>query len=68
MRPGGRLAVSDVVVCGDVPQEIRRNMELWIGCIAGALRDYDYIAKLAKSGFDLIDVEPTRVAQSTEGL
>jgi ubiquinone/menaquinone biosynthesis C-methylase UbiE len=61
LRPGGRLAVSDVVVRGDVPQEIRRNMELWVGCIAGALRDYDYIAKLAKSGFDSIDIEPTRV-------
>ncbi|MCU1334447.1 MAG: methyltransferase protein [Bryobacterales bacterium] len=61
LRPGGRLAVSDVVVRGDVPPEIRRNMELWVGCIAGALRDYDYIAKLAKSGFDSIDIEPTRV-------
>jgi hypothetical protein len=53
--------VSDVVVRGDVPDEVRRSMELWVGCIAGALRDYDYVAKLAKAGFDSIDIEPTRV-------
>jgi len=61
LKPGGRFAVSDVVVCGDVPPEVRRSMELWVGCIAGALRDYDYVAKLAKAGFDSIDIEPTRV-------
>jgi arsenite methyltransferase len=61
LRPGGRLAVSDVVVRGEVPAEVRRSMELWVGCIAGALRDYDYVAKLAKAGFDSIDIEPTRV-------
>jgi arsenite methyltransferase len=61
LKPGGRFAVSDVVVRGEVPQEIRRSMELWVGCIAGALRDYDYVAKLAKAGFDSIDIEPTRV-------
>src|SRR5580704_147954 len=61
LRPGGRLAVSDVVVRGDVPEEVRRSMELWVGCIAGALRDYDYVAKLARAGFDSIDIEPTRV-------
>jgi len=61
LKPGGRFAVSDVVVRGDVPQEIRRSMELWVGCIAGALCDYDYVAKLAKAGFDSIDIEPTRV-------
>jgi hypothetical protein len=55
------LAVSDVVVRGDVPAEVRRSMELWVGCIAGALRDYDYVAKLARAGFDSIDIEPTRV-------
>jgi len=53
--------VSDVVVRGDVPPEVRRSMELWVGCIAGALRDYDYVAKLARAGFDSIDIEPTRV-------
>jgi len=61
LKPGGRFAVSDVVVRGDVPSEVRRSMELWVGCIAGALRDYDYAAKLAKAGFDSIDIAPTRV-------
>jgi len=61
LKPGGRFAVSDVVVRGDVPAEVRRNMELWVGCIAGALRDEDYIAKLANAGFESIGVEPTRV-------
>ena len=61
LKPGGRLAVSDVVVRGEVPAEVRRSMELWVGCIAGALRDYDYVAKLAKAGFESIDIEPTRV-------
>src|SRR5580693_7909046 len=61
LKPGGRFAVSDVVVRGDVPVEVRRSMELWVGCIAGALRDYDYVAKLARAGFDSIDIESTRV-------
>ncbi len=61
LKPGGRFAVSDVVVRGNVPDEVRRSMELWVGCIAGALKDSDYIAKLARAGFDNIDVEPTRV-------
>ena len=61
LKPGGRFAVSDVVVRGDVPAEIRKNMELWVGCVAGALGDYEYVAKLAKAGFDGIDIETTRV-------
>jgi len=61
LKPGGRFAVSDVVVRGDVPAEIRRSMELWVGCIAGALKDSDYFGKLAKAGFDDIEIEPTRV-------
>ena len=61
LKPGGRFAVSDVVVRGNVPAEIKKNMELWVGCVAGALSDYDYVAKLAKAGFDNIDIEPTRV-------
>ncbi len=61
LKPGGRFAVSDVVVRGDVPPEVRRSMELWVGCIAGALSDSEYISKLAKAGFDSIDIEPTRV-------
>src|SRR6188474_2197556 len=61
LKPGGRFAVSDVVVRGDVPAEIRKSMELWVGCVAGALGDYEYVAKLAKAGFDGIDIETTRV-------
>ena len=61
LKPGGRFAVSDVVVRGDVPDEVRRSMEMWVGCIAGALQDHEYIGKLAKAGFDDIDIEPTRV-------
>jgi arsenite methyltransferase len=61
LRPGGRFAVSDVVVRGNVPAEIKKNMELWVGCVAGALSDYEYVAKLAEAGFDNIDIEPTRV-------
>jgi arsenite methyltransferase len=61
LRPAGRFAVSDVVVRGRVPAEVRRSMELWVGCVAGALGDYEYVAKLTKAGFDSIDIEPTRV-------
>ncbi len=61
LRPGGRFAVSDVVVRGDVPPEIRRNVELWIGCVAGALEEDDYRKKLARAGFVDVEVEPTRI-------
>jgi arsenite methyltransferase len=61
LRPGGRFAVSDVVVKGEVPAEIRRNMELWVGCVAGALRDSEYISKLSSAGFKEVSIEPTRV-------
>jgi ubiquinone/menaquinone biosynthesis C-methylase UbiE len=61
LKPGGRFAVSDVVVRGEVPPDVRKNMLLWVGCIAGALQDYDYVAKLAKAGFNGIGIEPTRV-------
>src|ERR1700691_4523427 len=61
LKPGGRLAISDVVVRGEVPHEIRRNMELWVGCVAGALTDVDYREKLQKAGFEEIEIEPTRV-------
>ena len=61
LRPGGRLAVSDVVVRGPVPAEIRKSVELWIGCVAGALDEADYRAKLAAAGFEQIEIEPTRV-------
>ena len=61
LKPGGRFAVSDVVVRGEVPAAIRKSMELWIGCIAGALSEADYRNKLASAGFTGIDVEVTRV-------
>ena len=61
LKPGGRFAVSDVVVRGDVPDDVRKSMLLWVGCIAGALRDDDYIAKLTAAGFESIEIEPTRV-------
>ena len=61
LKPGGRFAVSDVVVRGEVPPAIRKSMELWVGCIAGALSEDDYRSKLATAGFTGIDVEVTRV-------
>src|SRR5580658_5873719 len=61
LKPGGRFAVSDVVVRGEVLEQVRRSMEMWVGCIAGALHEDEYIGKLVKAGFSIIDVEPTRV-------
>ena len=61
LRPGGRLAVSDIVVRGEVPAAIRRSIELWTGCVAGALEEADYRAKLAAVGFEGIDVDAWRV-------
>ena len=61
LKPGGRFAVSDVVVRGEVPPAMRRNMELWIGCVAGALSDRDYLDKLARAGFADAAIEITRV-------
>jgi arsenite methyltransferase len=61
LKPGGRFAVSDVVVHGDVPAEVRQNVLLWVGCIAGALQDTEYISKLGDAGFEAIEIEPTRI-------
>ncbi len=61
LKPGGRFAVSDVVVRGPVPAEIRHSIELWVGCVAGALDESDYREKLASAGFEQIDIEPWRV-------
>ncbi|HUL74622.1 MAG TPA: methyltransferase domain-containing protein, partial [Vicinamibacterales bacterium] len=61
LKPGGRVAVSDVVVHGDVPAAIRKSMELWVGCIAGALSDADYRAKLEGAGFGDVTIEDTRI-------
>ncbi len=61
LKPGGRFAVSDVVVRGEVPAEVRKNVELWTGCIAGALRDTEYADKLTAAGFGKVEIEPTRI-------
>jgi len=61
LKPRGRFAVSDVVVHGDVPPEVRESVLLWVGCIAGALQDAEYSAKLAAAGFEAIEIETTRV-------
>ena len=61
LKPGGRFAVSDVVLRGDVPAEVRDSVLLWVGCIAGALQDKEYESKLAEAGFESIAIEPTRI-------
>lgn len=66
LKPGGRFAISDVVVRGSVPADIRKSMELWVGCIAGALEENEYRQKLARAGFESIQVEPTRVYKMEE--
>ncbi|MGB2663941.1 MAG: methyltransferase domain-containing protein, partial [Candidatus Acidiferrum sp.] len=66
LKPGGRLAVSDVVIRGQVPGEVRKSMELWVGCIAGALQETEYRQKLQAVGFESIKVEPTRIYQVEE--
>ena len=66
LKPGGRFAVSDVVVHGDVPPEVRESVLLWVGCIAGALQDTEYSAKLAAAGFAAIEIEPTRMYKAED--
>jgi SAM-dependent methyltransferase len=61
LRPGGRLAVSDIVIRGAVPMEIKRSVELWMGCLAGALEESDYRARLERAGFEAVEIEPTRI-------
>jgi len=61
LKPGGRLAISDVVVRGEIPEAVRRSMELWVGCVAGALSEDGYRSKLAAAGFTDIGIEVTRV-------
>jgi hypothetical protein len=68
LKPGGRFAVSDVVTRGGIPEEIRENMLLWVGCVAGALEDNEYRSKLAAAGFEDIGIEPTRVYRSEDAL
>ena len=66
LKPGGRFAVSDVVALGDVPADMRRNVELWAGCVAGALHQDEYRSKLSKAGFENVDIEPTRVYEGQD--
>src|SRR4029078_2736228 len=66
LKPGGRFAVSDVVVRGETPPEVRRNMELWMGCVAGALEEIEYRDLLADAGFRRVDIEPTRVYKAED--
>ncbi len=63
LRPGGRFAVSDVVVRGEMPAQVRQSMELWVGCVAGALTEGEFRTYLAEAGFEQIDIEPTRIYQ-----
>ena len=66
LKPGGRLAVSDVVVRGEIPPEIRRSVELWVGCISGALDESVYVEKLTRAGFVDVSIEPTRVYRAED--
>jgi len=66
LKPGGRVAVSDIVVRGSLPQEIRRSVELWAGCVAGALEETVYLMKLQQAGFEQISIEPTRVYSAAD--
>lgn len=66
LKPGGRFAVSDVVVRGDVPPEVRRSMELWVGCVAGALEEKEFEALLLEAGFEDPSLEPTRIYETED--
>ncbi len=66
LKPGGRFAVSDVVVKGDVPSDIKKSMELWIGCVAGALEEAEFKQLLTGAGFDAVDIEPTRIYKAAD--
>jgi SAM-dependent methyltransferase len=61
LKPGGRVAVSDVVVRGSVPAQVRSSMELWVGCVAGALTEQEFHSLLWETGFEQIGIEPTRI-------
>lgn len=68
LKPGGRFAVSDVIVRGEVPAEVRRSMELWVGCIAGALEEQEFVRLLTEVGFASPSVEPTRVYRAEDAM
>jgi len=61
LKPGGRFAVSDIVIRGAMPAEVRHSVELWAGCVAGALEESEYIDQLKRAGFEAVSIEPTRV-------
>lgn len=66
LKPGGRLAVSDIVVRGSMPEEVRHSVELWAGCVAGALEESEYITKLQQAGFEQVSIEPTRIYSAAD--
>jgi SAM-dependent methyltransferase len=66
LKPGGRFAVSDVVVRGDVPEAVRRSMELWVGCVAGALEEHEFSTLLREVGFENPTIEPTRIYKAED--
>jgi len=66
LKPGGRFAVSDVVTRGEIPAAIRQHVLLWVGCLAGALDEAEYRAKLSAAGFEDVDVEPTRIYRAAD--
>ena len=66
LKPGGRLAISDIVVRGSMPDEVRHSVELWAGCVAGALEEADYLTKLQQAGFEQVSIEPTRIYSAAD--
>ena len=66
LKPGGRLAISDIVVRGSMPDEVRHSVELWAGCVAGALEESDYLRKLQQAGFEQVSIEPTRIYSAAD--
>ena len=66
LKPGGRFAVSDVVVRGEVPDAVRKNVELWIGCVAGALEEQEFLGLLREAGFVNVSIEPTRIYEAAD--
>ena len=68
LKPGGRFAVSDVVVRGAVPDDVRRNMALWVGCLAGALEEQEFLTMLREAGFEGASIEPTRIYRAEDAM
>src|SRR5688572_12363181 len=66
LKPGGRFAVSDVIVRGDIPDAVKKNIDLWLGCVAGALEEKEFMSLLADAGFEDIEIEPTRIYEGED--